>query len=286
LIPLNHSVSAKELCRGLDFPIPLKDYEIIGVSEIGSISEGILSFATAQVVISEIDTGIVFTSEAPNDLSAANFLIIENPRLAFALAINWLHSNIGFQVSNNGNVHETASIHPTAWVEPGAKIGARSIIGPRAIVRACVTIGEDCKIHSGVILGDPGFGFVRDKVDFPVEFLHLGGVYLGDRVVIGTGSIVARGTLSDTCIGNDVKLDNLVHVAHNCKIGSGTLIAAAAELSGGVTLGENVWVGPNSSIRDGISVGDRAFIGIAANVIRQVAADSVVAGNPAKLISS
>ena len=105
---------------------------------------------------------------------------------------------------------------------------------------------------------------------------------IGDYVEIGALNSIARGTLSDTVIESGVKTDNLVHIAHNCHIGSGCLLTACAELSGGVHLGENVWIGPNSSFKQKVIIGSGSLIGLGAVVTKNVEKNCVVAGHPAK----
>ena len=92
------------------------------------------------------------------------------------------------------------------------------------------------------------------------------------------------GALGNTSINDGVKTDNLVHIAHNCKIGKNSILTACSELSGGVQLGENVWLGPNSTIMEKILVGDNALIGIGSLVRKNVKPNTIVAGSPAKFI--
>ena len=102
-----------------------------------------------------------------------------------------------------------------------------------------------------------------------------------DNVEIGALNTVAGGTIHPTVVEVDVKTDDHVHIAHNCRIGPRTIITACAELSGSVRIGADCWIGPNASIRDGISVGDGAFVGIGSNVIAPVLPRAIVYGNPA-----
>jgi len=112
-----------------------------------------------------------------------------------------------------------------------------------------------------------------------VKFPQRGRIMIGDRVEIGGNTCVDRGALSDTVIADDVKIDNLVHIAHNVRIGRCTLIAAGALVAGSSVLGERVWVGPSATISNGLTVGDDAQITLGSVVTRDVPAGGRVSGN-------
>lgn len=160
-----------------------------------------------------------------------------------------------------------------------AKIGRGTRIGTGAHVLDDVTIGEDCVVFPGAVIGADGFGYERDDSGVPRKFPHIAGVRIGDRVEIGANACIDRGALSDTVIEDDVKIDNLVHVAHNVRLGRGTMIAANAVVAGSSVLGERVWVGPSATISDGITVGDGASVSLGAVVTRDVEPGQRVTGN-------
>lgn len=206
-----------------------------------------------------------------------------NPRLDFAKALVILERNIGFHKTDAlAKVHPTAQVSPHAAIGRGVSIGARSVVGHFAVIADEVVIGDDCWIKSGAVIGEAGFGFERDVDGTFVRLVHLGSVKIGNRVEVGSLTTVCRGTLADTVIEDDVKIDDHVHIAHNCQIRHGAMVVACAEVSGGVELGQNSWVGPNASIIQKMKIGANAVIGIGANVIRPVDVGSTVAGNPAK----
>jgi UDP-3-O-[3-hydroxymyristoyl] glucosamine N-acyltransferase len=101
-------------------------------------------------------------------------------------------------------------------------------------------------------------------------------------VEIGANTAIDRGTLADTVIEDEAKIDNLVHVAHNCHIKRGAFVIATSILCGGVVVGERAWVAPNASILEQITIGDDATVGLAATVIRDVEPGAVVVGSPAR----
>lgn len=187
-------------------------------------------------------------------------------------------------------------IHPSANVSPDARLGKGVVIGPGASVGASaigddtvinagarildgVTIGAHCHVYANAVIGGDGFGFARDHDGTPVKFPQRGSILIGDRVEIGGCTCVDRGALSETVIADDVKIDNLVHIAHNVRIGRGTMIAANAVVAGSSVLGERVWVGPSATISNGLTVGDDASISLGAVVTRDVAPRARMTGN-------
>jgi len=176
-------------------------------------------------------------------------------------------------------IEEGVEVSPYAIIGPGVHIGANSVIGSHVDIR-CAIIGEDCKIKPSAVIGGAGFGVAGDEngmLDIP----HLGRVIIGDRVSIGSQSCVDRGQIGDTVIGNDVKVDNLVQIAHNCQIGAGTVIAGHTGISGSCIVGENVQMGGNVGLADHISVGDGASIAARAGVMHNIPAGEVWSGIPA-----
>jgi UDP-3-O-[3-hydroxymyristoyl] glucosamine N-acyltransferase len=216
---------------------------------------------------------------------------VEDPRFAFAYILSRL-----FPTTREPGISPLANVHVDAKVHESAHIGAHctleagvvveegtSILGP-ATIRENVRIGRNCLMKAYVSIGEPGFGIAKDESANNFRIPHLGGVIIGDHVELGSFTTVASGTLVPTVIENYVKLDDQVYVAHNVHIGSNTIVVAGTTICGSVTIGKDVWVGPNSSVKDGLAVGDRAFIGMGTVVIKDVEPDTVVAGVPARTL--
>lgn len=129
-------------------------------------------------------------------------------------------------------------------------------------------------------IGNDGFGFYKGK-----RVPHRGRVMIHANAEIGNNVCIDRAVIGDTVIGFDVKIDNLVHIAHGVKIGDGSIIVAGAVICGSVTIGKNVWVGANACIRQHLTIGDNAVIGMGAVVVKDVKPGQTVAGNPAKELS-
>ena len=122
----------------------------------------------------------------------------------------------------------------------------------------------------------------RDADGTLIRCPHLGGVRIGRNVELGVFTAVCAGTIDPTVIEDDVKVDNMVYIAHDCVVDKGAMVIACAELSGSARVGQRSWVGPNASVIESRRIGDGAMVRIGAVVIRDVEPGAVVAGNPAK----
>ena len=147
-----------------------------------------------------------------------------------------VHVGPGAVVEDQVELGEGAVIGAGCFVGRGARIGAGSVLHPQVVVCHGVVLGRDCTIHSQAVLGSDGFGFARGESGWE-KIRQLGGLVLGDVVEIGAGTTVDRGTLADTVIEDGVIIDNQVQIAHNCRIGKNTAIAACCGVAGGATIG-------------------------------------------------
>ena len=224
-------------------------------------------------------------------------LISDHPKLAFARAAHLLNGDSPGADAPQGTVHGTAVIHPSAKVGPSVRIEARAVIGERAQVGEGTTIGEGCAIgagvvlghhcqiypnvsiypgttvgdrvivHAGAVLGSDGFGYVRDRQTGHYEkFPQVGRLVIEDDVEIGANATIDRGALDETRIRRGTKIDNLVHIGHNCQIGEDVVIAAQTGLSGsivienGVVLGGQVGIGEHARIEEGVMLGGQGGV--------------------------
>jgi UDP-3-O-[3-hydroxymyristoyl] glucosamine N-acyltransferase len=223
-------------------------------------------------------------------------LITDHPKLAFARAARMLEAAPS-TASGAAEVHETAVVHSSALLSAGVRVGARAVVCERAqigpgtrigagcAIGAGVTIGRACEIHpnvtiyprtalgdrvivhAGAVLGSDGFGYVRERKSGRYEkFPQVGRLAIEDDVEIGANATVDRGALDETRIRRGTKIDNLVHVGHNCEIGEDVVIAAQTGLSGsitienGVVLGGQVGIGEHARIGEGVMVGGQGGI--------------------------
>lgn len=166
-------------------------------------------------------------------------------------------------------------------VEREAVIGEGTVIEEGAVVRNAV-IGKNCYIKSNAVIGQKGFSFARDENDVPFPMPHRGRVVIGDNVEIGACSTIARGVMVDTVLGDNVKIDDQSHIAHNVIIGENTLITGGVQIGGSAVIGKNVWIATSCSILNHVTVGDGAFLCISSVIAKDVKPNAKVFGYPAR----
>lgn len=236
---------------------------------------------------------------APN---AGALILSERPRAAFARLVPSLIRprtfNASVAIDPSARIEEGAKIAHGVVIGPGAQIGTGAEIAPNAVIGPGVTIGrrtrigarvsiaftligDDVNVLAGAVIGEQGFGVAGDATG-PVDVPHLGRVIVQDRVTIGANSTIDRGVFDDTVIGEDVKIDNLCHVAHNCQIGRGALIAAFAGISGSTIVGDGVTMGGRVGVADHRNIGAGATLAGGAAVFQDVPPGEVWSGYPAK----
>ncbi len=186
----------------------------------------------------------------------------------------------GAVIAADAQIGAGAEIGPNAVIGPGVTIGRRTHIGARAVIGFAL-IGDDVTILAGAVIGEQGFGIAGDAAG-PVDLPHLGRVVIQDRATIGANSTIDRGLFDDTVIGEDVKIDNLCHIGHNCLIGRGTMMAAFAGISGSATIGEGVLMGGRVGVGDHRTIGAGATLAAGSGALQDVPAGETWSGYPAK----
>lgn len=279
---LKQTISAGWLSERLGLPLIGPDREIRSVCALNVLADDSLSFVLPGKKVDHLNCGTVFARSESGE-NRVSIIGSDDPRFDFIRAQYLLEQTPGFaRPSAPPEVHPSVRIAPGAVIENGVVIGEGSVIGPNAVLRRGTRIGRFCDIKSGAVIGDSGFGFERDLRNRPLRMLHLGGVRIGDHVEVGALTTVVQGALEDTVLEDYVKVNDHVHIAHNCHIGEATIIGGGAYLSGSIMVGRNCWIAPNCSIRQKLTIGEEAIVGIGAVVVHDVAAGSMVYGNPAK----
>jgi len=258
---------------------------IDSLSAVDSVSENSLAWFGGEALppncrIPENSLLLVSTSIDLTSISqVSNFIVTSNPKYSFAFLSQQLFG---------GNPHSKglpgSLFHPTATISPIAKVGENVSIGANSVVHDNVSIGANSVIGSNCTIGGPGFGFAKGPDGSYLRLPHIGGVMIGRNVEIGSNVCIDGGTFEATTISDYVKIDNLVHIAHNVFVGKRSLITACAEVSGSVIIGEDVWIAPNVSIIQKVSIGSNSLVGIGSVVTKDVEPGTTVFGSPARNI--
>jgi UDP-3-O-[3-hydroxymyristoyl] glucosamine N-acyltransferase len=187
-------------------------------------------------------------------------------------------------VGARARLGERTVLHPGVRVGPGVVIGADCEIHANTVLYEGVQLGARCIVHAGVVLGGDGFGYQppSDKGGAWTRIPHSGRVEIEDDVEIGAGSTVDRGRFGATRIGRGAKLDNLVHIGHNCVVGAGSMLAAQVGLAGSTRLGRGVQLGGQVGVGGHVEIGDGARLGGQTGVIGDIEAGSEMWGTPAR----
>ncbi|RKQ71626.1 UDP-3-O-[3-hydroxymyristoyl] glucosamine N-acyltransferase [Litorimonas taeanensis] len=300
---LNEPMSLSALIQGLNVDLDPHFYDVI-INRPNTLAEAIsgdIVFLENKRLVGQIDcskaTACIVTKSLAPKVSQQGILpiISHTPRAHFARLCETLVLQTSFNAQSD--ISEETEIHPSAIIGAGAKIGKGTKIGPYTVIGDGVEIGagtvigahvslsfcivgQNCRIKPNAVIGGAGFGVAKDEQGY-VDLPHLGRVIIGDRVSIGSQSCIDRGQLGDTILGDDVKIDNLVQIAHNVRIGKGTMMAGRVGISGSCVIGDNVQMGGSVGLADHIKVGDGARIAAGSGVMNDIPKGEVWGGMPA-----
>lgn len=166
-------------------------------------------------------------------------------------------------------------------IEGNVTIGDRTVIHHNVVIRNGTKIGAECTIFSGAKIGESGYNYTIGPQREKHMIKHYGGVSIGNHVHIGENVCISRGAIDDTTICDGVKIDALVHVAHNCVIGKNSMILVPTSVSGSVEIGEDCHIAADI-IRNQVKIGDRAMLGLGSVVVKDIPENVIAYGNPAK----
>ena len=240
--------------------------------------------------IQEIETKV---NETNNNLSEikGDFLVSYNSKELFFSIINKF-----FVEEKNKNYIGSSSVVETCEIGKNVYIGHNCYISPNTVIKdnviinnnvvieGDVLIGNDTIIYSGAIIGSDGYGYYKNEKGINVKVPHLGGVVIGSNVEIGANTCIDKGTLGNTIIEDNVKIDNLCHIAHNVHIEKNVNVIALSMIAGSVLLKENSYIAPSSSVKNQLTIGSDSIVGLGSVVVKDVEPSVVVAGVPAKVI--
>lgn len=297
-----------EVCGAEIFGAP--EFEITNLAPLEEATENDLSFLADKKYLELAKSkriGAIFVFEHIPEIPT-NQLVVSDPRLAFFMIASRFVSereqlasgisplafidksayvaksaSIGAfaYIAEGAVIGDGTKIYPFVYVGPRAKIGSDCTIFPHVAVGADCIIGNRVRLHFGVKIGADGFGYV--EVDNQHQKIpQVGTVVIEDDVEIGANSCVDRATMGKTIVGCGTKIDNLVQIGHNCKIGKNCILVAHAGLGGSTILGDNVIVAARAGTKDHIKVGDRSMLGAMAGVGHDLPSGSKVIGYPAE----
>lgn len=281
---------------------------VTGVAPLNTAGPGEVSFLANPKYRSSLETtsagGVIVSREvrAPG----LNLIRVDDPYLGFAMVMELIHGEPyeATGISEHASVHpearigEDPSIHPFAvvsrgstigsrvtlmsgaYVGPGVSIGDETTIHPNVVLEKNVLVGRNVIIHAGTVVGSDGFGFARTG-GVSKKILHVGTVRIEDDVEIGAGCTIDRAVMGETVIGRGSKLDNLIQIAHNVRIGPDCIIVAQVGIAGSAELEGNVTMAGQSGVAGHLKVGSGAVVMAKSAVFKDVPPGARVAGTPA-----
>jgi len=288
------------------------EFMIMGVSSFDESGSHDITFAGDAAYLNRLDltkAGAVIVPDGyqPGKTPSEGPVLLKtaNPKLAFFKLVSLFHpekkvlpfihpgAHIGdfteigknpvveahVYIGNHVRIGDNVRLMPGVYIGDYAVIGDGTLIEPNVTLFDKTRIGQGVIIHSGTVIGSDGFGFAQDR-DEHQKLTHTGYVSIGDKAEIGACNTIDRGTLGTTEIGSGVKTDNLVHIAHNVKIGDHTLVVAQVGIAGSTIVGRNVIIAGKAGISGHVQIGDGAIIGPYSGVHSNVGEKEIVSGIP------
>ncbi|MDW7711972.1 MAG: UDP-3-O-(3-hydroxymyristoyl)glucosamine N-acyltransferase [Deferrisomatales bacterium] len=239
-------------------------------------------------------------------IAGRNCLVSSNPYLTFARAVALLHPEErpepgvapgahvdstarlgvgvaalpGSYVGPGARVGDDTVLHPGVYVGAGAQLGQGCLLHPNAVVREGCVLGDRVILQPGAVVGSDGFGYARDGAR-QVKIPQVGIVVLEDDVEVGAGSTIDRAALGETRVGRGTKIDNLVQIGHNVRVGQDCLLVAQVGISGSTRLGDRVVLAGQVGVVGHVRIGDGAIVGAQSGVPADLPPGAVVSGSPA-----
>ena len=311
-------LTALELARRLSGELEGDgERRIRGVAPARSAGPSDLTYVSSGRYLDDLELGgspgaVLMPPDLAHEPGEGAVIRVEHPERAFARAVRLLVPEADpasgleagvdptARVSDDAELGGDVAVGPFAVVEAGARVGRGGQVGSHALVESGAELGVECRVghgctvHGCARLGDrvvlrpgarvgaEGYGYFEDGDGRPARMPHVGGCVIGDDVEIGANSTVDRGSLGDTVIGADTKIDNLVHVGHNVRVGRGCMIVAQVGIAGSARVGDGVEIGGQAGISGHLEIGDGARIAAQAGVIGDVPAGEEYSGYPAR----
>ena len=277
----------KKALDSLDVTKLSSDHPINWVSSLEAPKANTICFATRwnETLVDAISNNPATLFLVPIGASkvvfeSGNCLSVDNPRLAYAIiAKRFFEETRKTGTSPTARVEAGAVIGHDVYlgnnvvIESGARIGSGTSIDHNTVIHSGVVLGQDVIVGANSVIGSIGFGLERDSNGVPFRIPHLGGVTVGDEVEIGSCCTVARGTINDTVLEDQVKLDDHVFVGHNVQVRRAAYLTAGTVTCGSADIGKRAWIAPGSVVINKARVGDDVMLGLASVVVNDLPAE-------------
>ena len=256
--------------------------ELIGISSYENVNKNKISLILEKKYICDslFEAGAILCSkDFVNHVKNRNFLISENPKLAFAklsqlfktnISIPTYHSDLNLFLGSNVSIGQNFTTGVGVIIEDNVTIGDNVTISHNVVIHHGVKIEDNVFVGSGTIIGSEGFGNVLDSKSKWNHIAHLGSVLIGSNVRLGSNCSIDRGTIDDTIINSGVIIDNSVHIAHNVIIGENTAIAAKVGIAGSCNIGKRNMIGGMVGIVDHINTANDVIITATSTVNKDI----------------
>lgn len=258
------------------------------------ITEGFMKYWKSVLTV---DQCIVIWPEnhpVPEEVAKRHAVILsEEPRYGFA---KFFHENNvtyntmpkpyqvkdGAMICDGAEIGEGTIIFPGVYVNGDVKIGKNCYIASGVRIVGDVQIGDDCIIRENTVIGSDGLTTRRNEKGKIITIPQFGGVVIEDNVQIGANSVVCKGAIDNTIIGSGSRIDNCSFISHNVRMGRDTIIVGEVLMMGSSSTGDRAYLSGNVVVRDGVSIGEDAFVGMGSVVTKDVPAGVTVKGSPAR----
>lgn len=289
----NNNIYASEIAEFLNNKLHGEDFLVNGPCSLKSPKSSSFTYTQnsenlLQNALAAIRPFLIICPVNPmNEIFTFATIHSKNPKLDF---INIVREFFVDEVSHSihsraiiekgANIGENVAIGANSIIEGDVEIKDNTIIGRNVVISGEVTIGKNCVIKDNATIGSEGYCFEFDENGIPIHFPPMGRIIIGNYVWIGSSSTIELPPTEETIIQDHVKIDDLVQIGHNCIIGEKSQITAGVILCSRVKVGKKCWLSPNVSVKDDISIGDGALVGMGGVVINDLPSNIVVAGNP------
>lgn len=259
--------------------------EINSFGLINSNKPKTLSYLVDEKYINQLNSNhnicAVFTSKELESFINCESICVNDPLVFFELFKTYNTKN---KLKIKSEIKSPDLISDSAYVDLfNVKIGQNTIIHPNVTILSDVTIGDNCVVLPGAVIGSEGAEF--KKINNKLTSIHHDGmVIIGNDVTIGANTCIDKGIFGNTVISNNVKMDNLCHIAHNVYIEENCYIIANSTICGSTSIGSDTWLSPSSTIINGVRIGKRNLIGLGTVQFKSTNDDQTYLGNPAKRI--